>query len=241
MSMSSYSRDQDYTQTMSGRVIPYRRRESGDTMHTESTLTNGYHPDRTQVPRISKANTRATAALDLGQCRWLHHSLTRRPCITRPSVAGAQRSNSQMTQGSTMIAQKRPSLVTAQCCPMLHKLSANEWLSAKEKRMVWSIRTLSRVMRLWSSSHISSEHRPQFGTSSWQIVGCAKVLPRSGVLPPITRLTKRIYQFKESLTDEPPEVNASSLSSQNATLRLAIVTIYVTLSLAPGGLNNSKD
>lgn len=107
MSMSSYSRDQDYTQTMSGRVIPNRRRESGDTVHTESTLTNGYHPDRTPSGQHQSNGSAGSRTMSMA-------STVASPGETqspRPSVAGAQRSNSQMTQSSTMVAQKRPSLV----------------------------------------------------------------------------------------------------------------------------------
>lgn len=70
MSMSSYTRDQDYTQTMSGRVIPNRRRESGDTIQSESTLTNGYHPERTPSGNQYDQSTSVMEALALAQCPW---------------------------------------------------------------------------------------------------------------------------------------------------------------------------
>lgn len=117
MSMSSYTRDMDYSQTMSGRVIPNRpRRESSETNATDMTLTNGYHPERVPngAPPQPHMNGRQPSAGS-------HSSRTMSMASTvaagadshspRPSVTGAQRTDSDLKGAGTMIAQKRPSLV----------------------------------------------------------------------------------------------------------------------------------
>lgn len=126
MSMSSYSRDADYTQTMSGRVIPSRRREEGDTdaggsMSEASTMTNGYHPDRVPPggPYVNGGRQPSSGSMTSqtqGRTMSMASTVASPPAMSdsstmRPSVSGAQRTNSQATATSTMVAQKRPSLV----------------------------------------------------------------------------------------------------------------------------------
>ncbi|KAK1085767.1 RHO1 GDP-GTP exchange protein 2 [Friedmanniomyces endolithicus] len=122
MSMSSYTRDADYTQTMSGRVIPARRQEPDqetpvNTMNAQdsaSTMTNGYHPDR--LPNGPQINGRQPSGGSMtSRTMSMASTIVSPPTLDtqspRPSVSGATRSNSQTTQASTMVAQKRPSLV----------------------------------------------------------------------------------------------------------------------------------
>ncbi|KAI6823766.1 citron like protein [Hortaea werneckii] len=122
MSMSSYTRDADYMQTMSGRVIPNRRRESGDALSEASTMTNGYHPDRIPPPGpYANGGRQPSSGSMTSQSRTMSMASTVASPYAmagaadgtspRPSVSGAHRTNSQATATSTMVAQKRPSLV----------------------------------------------------------------------------------------------------------------------------------
>ena len=111
MSMSSYSRD---SETSGGRAIPARRRGSGDnSTSVDMGYANGHMPERPNVPQVNGRNPSNGST----NSRTMSMASTIAPTIDghspQPSVqrATAQRSNSAATQASTMVAQKRPSLV----------------------------------------------------------------------------------------------------------------------------------
>ncbi|WPH03234.1 rho1 guanine nucleotide exchange factor 1 [Acrodontium crateriforme] len=114
MSMSSYSRD---SETIGGRSIPSRRRGSADAPPVDVGYQNGYHPGGHPVgPQAPHPNGRTTSN-GSNESRTMSMASTIAPTVdghsSKPSVSGigATRSNSAATQASTMVAQKRPSLV----------------------------------------------------------------------------------------------------------------------------------
>ena len=209
MSMSSYSRDQDYTQTMSGRVIPNRRRESGDTMHSDSTLTNGYHPERIPgAPHIEgkhqsngSAGSRTMSMASTIASPGEHQS-------PRPSVAGAQRSNSQMTQGSTMVAQKRPSLVYgAMLSNVAQAFRERVAISEREKDGLVYQNAFTGYEAVELIAYIIRTSDRNLALLLGRSLDAQKYFHEVAYSHRLRDSPNEIYQFKETLTDEQPEVN----------------------------------
>ncbi|KAK5109882.1 hypothetical protein LTR62_006489 [Meristemomyces frigidus] len=125
MSMSSYTRDAEYTQTPSGRVIPNRppRRESADTLtgghapsetSTMTSMTNGNYPSNNQPHAQQPNNRNPSSASQAAGSRTMSMASTLAgtsldPTSPRPSITGTIRSDSGRT--GTMLLQKKPSLV----------------------------------------------------------------------------------------------------------------------------------
>lgn len=212
MSMSSYTRDADYTQTMSGRVIPNRRRESGETSASDaSTLTNGYHAER--APSAPPPATRNMSDGSQNSRSMSMASTIISPSVAegsspRPSIAGSTRTNSQATHTSTMVAQKRPSLVYGALLSNVAD-AFRERIAVQEKEkdglvyktafsgyeavelIAYIIRTSDRNLALLLGRSLDAQ-------KFFHEVAYAHRLRDS---------PSEIYQFKETLNEEPPEVN----------------------------------
>lgn len=209
MSMSSYSRDSDFTQTQHGRVIPSRKRESGETTASEQTLTNGFHD------RMSNghANVRHPSGGSHGSRSMSMASTIVPPSDNyspRPSVAGsmAQRSDSQVTRAGTMVAQRRPSLVYG---ALLSNVASafRERVSVQEREkdglvyknafsgyeavelIAYIIRTSDRNLALLLGRSLDAQ-------KFFHEVAYAHRLRDS---------PNEVYQFKETINEEAPEVN----------------------------------
>lgn len=118
MSMSSFSTDRDHNQTMSGRIIPNRRRESGaETFSTEiPTPDTSYGPGTLSRP-ASNATAVGTNATTVGtqamaQERTMSMSSTIVPSSERSDSLRHRPSQNSGTSGSALIsAQSRAPLV----------------------------------------------------------------------------------------------------------------------------------
>lgn len=215
MSMSSYSRDTDL-QMASGRVIPNRRRESEDStrtdsVRTDSTLTNGYHPG--QIPNgLQTTGRQASSGSNQSVNRTMSMASTIVAWPSEPqSPSGtmtSQRSDSQLTRSGTMVAQKRPSLVYG---ALLSNVASafRERISVAEKEkdglvyknafsgyeavelIAYIIRTSDRNLALLLGRSLDAQ-------KFFHEVAYAHRLRDS---------MSEIYQFKETLNEEPPEVN----------------------------------
>lgn len=209
MSMSSYSRDQDYTQTMSGRVIPNRRRESGDTMHSESTLTNGYHPER--IPGAPHTEGKHQSNGSAGSRTMSMASTIISPGdhqSPRPAGAGAQRSNSQMTQGSTMVAQKRPSLVYgAMLSNVAQAFRERVAISEREKDGLVYQNAFTGYEAVELIAYIIRTSDRNLALLLGRSLDAQKYFHEVAYSHRLRDSPNEIYQFKETLTDEQPEVN----------------------------------
>ncbi|KAI9711531.1 MAG: RHO1 GDP-GTP exchange protein 2 [Bogoriella megaspora] len=115
MSMSSYSRDSDYTQTMSGRVIPNRRRDSGSGNYQELGRNGHSASDSfgSNAPPSPSSNTRSDSKegdVSAGNSRTMSMASTVAPsevsdATLRPSMS---KSNSLSTQQNVVVQKKAP-------------------------------------------------------------------------------------------------------------------------------------
>ena len=113
MSMSSFSMDRDHNQTMSGRVIPNRRRESGadtlednasmrDSPSRSSTLTSQTVRDRTVSPDNGPSRTMSMASTIVPPSSERSNSLQHRPSMQKGATS---------TSSALVTAQARAPLV----------------------------------------------------------------------------------------------------------------------------------
>lgn len=207
MSMSSYVRDSDYTQTMSGRVIPNRRRESGETISSESTLTNGYHPDRRPSGQAYDRSPNASAAGRTMSMASTVMSPGEGPS-PRPSVGGATRSNSQMTQNSHMVAQKSPSLVYgAMLSNVAQAFRERVAMGEKEKDGLVYQNAFTGYEAVELIAYIIRTSDRNLSLLLGRSLDAQKYFHEVTYAHRLRDSPNEIYQFKETLTDEAPEVN----------------------------------
>ncbi|KAK3719973.1 RHO1 GDP-GTP exchange protein 2 [Vermiconidia calcicola] len=206
MSMSSYSRDQDYSQTMSGRVIPRQKRDSGDTGTTESTLTNGYHSDRT--PPAPHPNGRQLSSGSQGSRTMSFPSTAASPLVD-VSIPGATRSNSQAnSQTSTMVAQKRPSLVYgAMLSNVANAFRERVALSEKEKDSLLYKNAFSGYEAVELIAYIIRTSDRNLALLLGRSLDAQKFFHEVAYAHRLRDSPNEVYQFKETINEEPPEVN----------------------------------
>ncbi|EMC94211.1 hypothetical protein BAUCODRAFT_26388 [Baudoinia panamericana UAMH 10762] len=213
MSMSSYTRDTDFTQTQSGRVIPNRRRESGETSGTDSTLTNGYHPDRVpnglqvngRVPSSSSQNSRTMSMASTTVTPTEQPSP--RPSAT-PSVPATIRSNSQTTQASTMVAQKRPSLVYgALLSKVAEAFRERIAVAEKEKDGLVYKNAFSGYEAVELIAYIIRTSDRNLALLLGRSLDAQKFFHDVEYTHRLRDSPNEIYQFKETLNEEAPDVN----------------------------------
>ncbi|KAF2139175.1 uncharacterized protein K452DRAFT_300720 [Aplosporella prunicola CBS 121167] len=136
MSLTSFARDNEYAQTMSGRVIPNRRRESGDTNggpmpmapHDQASPGHGA-PHITPSPGVK---TRTTSQGSFSTQRTMSMASTIAPSdLTETTLRPSKSSSSQHPQ---MVAQeKRPMVYPALLSRVSEAFRARIILGEKEK------------------------------------------------------------------------------------------------------------
>ncbi|GAB7359681.1 hypothetical protein MBLNU230_g6858t1 [Neophaeotheca triangularis] len=210
MSMSSYTRDSEYAQTMSGRVIPNRRRESGGEANaTEGTMsmTNGYNrmPEGQMVngrnPSNGSANSRtmSMASTAMGT----DHQAPR-PSNSQHST----RSNSNMTQASTMVAQKKPSLVYgALLAHVANAFRERVSLGEKEKDGLVYKNAFTGYEAVDLIAYIIRTSDRNLALLLGRSLDAQKFFHEVAYAHRLRDSPSEIYQFKETLNEEPPEVN----------------------------------
>ncbi|KAI9780556.1 MAG: RHO1 GDP-GTP exchange protein 2 [Geoglossum umbratile] len=115
MSLTSYSHDRDHNQTMSGRVIPSRRRESGPEMAAvEQQTSNGPHGHSSSMSHAAKARSPSQTSANL-------HTMSMTSTVVAPSEReranslqsrpSVSKSQSSSTQNTVLTAQRRAPLV----------------------------------------------------------------------------------------------------------------------------------
>ena len=212
--MSSYARDSDYTQTMSGRVIPNRKRgdSGGNELQSDKQplldgrgISPSAEAPKSRVPSQGSIQSRTMSMASTVASPTIEYSEAPSP---RPSLAmSSTRSNSQLT-GGTMVAQKRPSLVYG---ALLSKVAQafRERIAIAEKEkdglvyknaftgyeavelIAYIIRTSDRNLALLLGRSLDAQ-------KFFHEVAYAHRLRDS---------PNEIYQFKEALVEETPEVN----------------------------------
>ena len=219
MSMSSYSRDTDYGQTQSGRVIPARKRESGE---SEATLTNGYHP----VPGGAQPNGRQTGSAG-GQSTG-SRSLSLASTVASPSsndgtssfntsqrtaTGLTMRTNSQNqannSQTSTMVAQKRPSLVYgALLSNVAQAFRERINVGEKEKDSLEYKNAFSGYEAVDLIAYIIRTSDRNLALLLGRSLDAQKFFHEVAYAHRLRDSPNEIYQFKETLNEDPlPEVD----------------------------------
>ncbi|SMR50136.1 unnamed protein product [Zymoseptoria tritici ST99CH_3D1] len=212
MSMSSYSRDADFTQTMSGRVIPNRRRESGDTIGSESTL-NGYASNR--LPNGYGGNVRhpSSGSHTTQESRTMSMASTIVPPgdsqSPRPSVnSTAGRSDSNMTRTGTMVAQKRPSLVYgALLSNVASAFRDRVAVQEKEKDGLVYNNAFSGYEAVELIAYIIRTSDRNLALLLGRSLDAQKFFHEVAYAHRLRDSESEVYQFKETINEEPPEVN----------------------------------
>ncbi|KAF2165449.1 hypothetical protein M409DRAFT_24298 [Zasmidium cellare ATCC 36951] len=208
MSISSYTRDTDYSQTASGRVIPNRRRESGETNASEQTLTNGYHPERTPNGHV---NGRHPSAGSHGSRSMSMASTVVSPSDNhspRPSVGNAQRSDSQLTRTGTMVAQKRPSLVYGALLSNVASAFRDRVpLQEKEKDGLVYKNAFSGYEAVELIAYIIRTSDRNLALLLGRSLDAQKFFHEVAYAHRLRDSPNEVYQFKETINEEPPEVN----------------------------------
>jgi RHO1 GDP-GTP exchange protein 1/2 len=213
MSMSSYTRDVDYSQTMSGRVIPSRRRESEETAVSETpTMTNGYHSER--MPNGSHANGRHPSAGSQGsRTMSMASTIVQSPngdhASPKPPGAGAQRTTSSATQSSQqMVAQKRPSLVYgALLSNVAQAFRERIPVSEKDKDGLVYKNAFSGYEAVELIAYIIRTSDRNLALLLGRSLDAQKFFHEVAYAHRLRDSPNEIYQFKETLNEEPPEVN----------------------------------
>ena len=214
MSMSSYSRDADYTQTMSGRVIPNRRRESGETAASEaSTLTNGYQPERraggppTMNGRVASSGSQNSRTMSMASTVVSPGGVAD-GASPRPSVSGAHRTNSQATANSTMVAQKKPSLVYgALLSNVASAFRERVAMTEKEKDGLVYKNAFSGYEAVELIAYIIRTSDRNLALLLGRSLDAQKFFHEVAYAHRLRDSPNEIYQFKETLNEEPPEVD----------------------------------
>ncbi|KAK5136728.1 hypothetical protein LTR08_002382 [Meristemomyces frigidus] len=211
MSMSSYTRDADYAQTMSGRVIPNRRRESGESTSTDATLTNGYGPERASDGSLPPPTGRhmSNGSQD-SRTMSMASTITSTPAngSPRPSVSGTQRTNSAATHTSTMVAQKRPSLVYgAQLSQVAQAFRERVAVQEKEKDGLVYKSAFSGYEAVELIAYIIRTSDRNLALLLGRSLDAQKFFHEVAYAHRLRDSPSEIYQFKETLNEEPPEVN----------------------------------
>lgn len=207
MSMSSYTRDHDYSQTMSGRVIPNRRRESEETASSESTVTNGYNgPNGYQRhPSTASFTTQGSRTMSMAST------------IAPPSESGGQRpaqgamqgrSDSQLSRTGTMVAQKRPSLVYGALLSNVasafrERVSPQE----KEKDGLFYKNAFSGYEAVELIAYIIRTSDRNLALLLGRSLDAQKFFHEVAYAHRLRDSPNEVYQFKETINEEPPEVN----------------------------------
>lgn len=218
MSMSSYARDADY-QTMSGRVIPNRKRGDSSTTDTHhqphhlDAYANGHHmptppgpsPNgKSRTPSQGSIQSRSMSmASTIIPPTEFHDGQSPRPSLT-PST---QRSNSQMT-GSTMVAQKRPSLVYgAMLSKVAQAFRERVALTDKEKDGLVYKNAFTGYDAVELIAYIIRTSDRNLALLLGRSLDAQKFFHEVAYAHRLRDSQAEIYQFKEAVVDEPPEVN----------------------------------
>ena len=208
--MSSYSRDVDYGgQTQSGRVIPKQKRESSDNnVPTEGTLVNGYHNDR--MPngvRQQSSGSQGSRTTSFASTIVSPSSDVQSPKTS--SLASTVRSNSQLnSQASTMVAQKRPSLVYgALLSNVAQAFKERIAVSEKEKDSLVYKNAFSGYDAVELIAYIIRTSDRNLALLLGRSLDAQKFFHEVAYAHRLRDSPNEIYQFKETINEEPPEVN----------------------------------
>ena len=212
MSMSSYSRDAEYNQTMSGRVIPRPKRESSDSATTENTLTNGYHNDRMPNgthPGAWQKSAGSQGSRTTSLASTIVSPISDNQSPKTPLTASTARTNSQLNSAtSTMVAQKRPSLVYgALLSNVAQAFRERVAVSEKDKDSLVYKNAFSGYEAVDLIAYIIRTSDRNLALLLGRSLDAQKFFHEVAYAHRLRDSPNEIYQFKETINEEPPEVN----------------------------------
>lgn len=209
MSMSSYTRE-DFAQTMSGRTIPNRRRESGDTATSETPSMNGYHPDRGvnghgingRHPSSGSQYTQGSRTMSMASTIVPPDNQSPRPSV------GNTRSDSQLSRAGTMVAQKRPSLVYgALLSNVASAFRERVAVQEKEKDGLLYTNAFSGYEAVELIAYIIRTSDRNLALLLGRSLDAQKFFHEVAYAHRLRDSPNEVYQFKETINEEQPEVN----------------------------------
>jgi len=214
MSMSAYSRETDFNQMQSGRIIPPRKGNSDEFVPSAAALTNGYQAERqsngvpANVRQLSSAGSQTSRTMSMAS------TITSPLELQMPSrtpTSTTARSNSQTqanSQASTMVAQKRPSLVYG---AMLSNVAAafkdRITVSEKEKDNLIYKTAFSGYEAVDLIAYIIRTSDRNLALLLGRSLDAQKFFHEVAYAHRLRDSPNEIYQFRETLNEEPPEVN----------------------------------
>ncbi|PNS17970.1 hypothetical protein CAC42_3929 [Sphaceloma murrayae] len=216
MSMSSYTSNAEYSQTMSGRVIPGRKRgDSGDPEWPNERVANGrpngsIDGQKQRVPSQGSMQSRSMSMASTMTSPSLNYDESTSP---RPSQPPSQtstmttRSNSQLT-GSTMVAQKRPSLVYgALLSRVAQTFRERIAIGEKEKDGLVYKNAFTGYEAVELIAYIIRTSDRNLALLLGRSLDAQKFFHEVAYAHRLRDSPNEIYQFKEAVVEEPPEVN----------------------------------
>lgn len=210
MSMSSYARDHDYMQTMSGRVIPNRSR--GDSGSNERQQDTQSLPNVANPPHLAyqegKGRTSSQGSVQSRTMSMASTIISPPEGFPSPSIAPtASRSNSQVT-GSTMVAQKRPSLVYgALLSKVAQAFRERIGLSDREKDSLVYKNAFTGYDAVELIAYIIRTSDRNLALLLGRSLDAQKFFHEVAYAHRLRDAPTEIYQFKEAVVEDPPEVN----------------------------------
>ena len=214
MSMSSYTRESDYSQTMSGRVIPNRKRgDSGgaaelpDGQNTMNGRVSGAAADSIKN-RISSQGSVQSRTMSMASTMTSPSPSYDDAQSPRPSIGPASsRSNSQLTS-STMIAQKRPSLVYgALLSKVAQAFKERVAVAEKEKDGLVYKNAFTGYEAVELIAYIIRTSDRNLALLLGRSLDAQKFFHEVAYAHRLRDSPNEIYQFKEALVEEPPDVD----------------------------------
>ncbi|KAF2652595.1 CNH-domain-containing protein [Lophiostoma macrostomum CBS 122681] len=218
MSMSAYSRDQEYAQTSSGRVIPNRRRESGDTEASFVDHNAGSPPPITGPPG---SKTRNTSQGSIQQSRTMSMASTVVPptertdtmssSVTRPSSTMTNRNSSQsqqQQQQAMIVSQRRAPLVyPALLSRVAEVFKERVNIAEKEKDGLVYKSGFTGAEAVDLISYIIKTTDRNLALLLGRSLDAQKFFHDVTYAHRLRDSSNEIYQFRETVMEEGPEVN----------------------------------
>ncbi|KAF2184053.1 Rho1 guanine nucleotide exchange factor 1 [Zopfia rhizophila CBS 207.26] len=220
MSMSSYSRDNEYAQTMSGRVIPSRRRESGG--QDGSPLDNKVPTGSPQPVNVGPGNKSRNTSQGSIQSRTMSMASTVVPPSERTdsmSTAVTRPSSTQANSGATAAAaaqQQQPMMISQRRAPLVYPALLSRvaevfrdrvGLAEKEKDGLVYKSAFTGAEAVDLISYIIKTTDRNLALLLGRSLDAQKFFHDVTYAHRLRDSTNEIYQFRETLLEDTTEVN----------------------------------
>ncbi|KAF2251814.1 Rho1 guanine nucleotide exchange factor 1 [Trematosphaeria pertusa] len=223
MSMSSYTRDSEYAQTMSGRVIPNRRRESGgaEISPLEQQVPAGSPPpvnvgpgsktrntSQGSIPQSSRTMSMASTIVAPSERTDTMSSTVTRPSSTQ-TVTSNNRGSGQSQQGQAMIVSQRrsPLVYPALLSRVAEVFKDRIGLAEKEKDGLVYKSAFTGAEAVDLIAYIIKTTDRNLALLLGRSLDAQKFFHDVTYAHRLRDSTNEIYQFRETMMEEAAEVN----------------------------------